>query len=136
MPAPLLWILVLLFGLFAISCFLQKNILGYLGGILFLLVAAAGIGWFVWSMQIPFAVSRVSRHEIKTVVYPDGSKKQMYSIDGTHHCANTRWAQVIDENEYEVECVVPITTYRGVSYDGTSGQKYAVQYNLVKKEKK
>lgn len=132
MPLPLLLILTCVFLGFAIASALVQKVVGYLGGIALLAVACAGGWWAYTSLSMPLQIQSTTRHPIQTVTYPDGSKQQMFTVNGSHYNANAKWNRVIDEKEYEVEVVVPVTIYFGVTYDGLS-PTFEKQYNLVKK---
>jgi hypothetical protein len=114
--------------LIAMGCFSSKKLSGYVFGTLVSLAIVAGVAWFVLSVRMPAKIQSTTRHSIKTVVYPDGTKKQMFSIDGKHLCANEIWHKMIDEESEEVEYVVPVTDYLGLTYSDMSPQ-----YHLVKK---
>ena len=91
--------------------------------------------WWITAQNEPWRADYMSRHEIKEVVYPDGSRVQMFTIDGTHHNATTLFLKFIDEKEFEVERVRWSPIYSGVSYSG-SGERlqHGDRYFLVKKK--
>jgi hypothetical protein len=117
--------------LFAIICFSANKVIGHLAGGLFCMVAAAGAIWVGVACFAPTEAPTLSRHEIKTVTYPDGTKNQMFTVDGAHYNANAKWSKVIDENEYEIEVAKPVTIYRGLDFSGTSSTQ--IRFSLVKK---
>jgi hypothetical protein len=82
---------------------------------------------------MPYEIMSSTRYEIKTVVYPDDSKRQMYMIDGRPYSVTEKWGKIVDENEFEVEVLVPKKMYYGISYDGDS---FNPKISLVKKEKR
>lgn len=142
MAIPFLFILLFFALLGAVACFLNPaetriaRLFWYLCGVVLSGVIIAGFTWFFMANNMPYQIKSVTRHEIKTVIYPDGTTQQMFTVDGTHYNAHARWHKVIDEKEWEVECIEPVTEYRGLEYYGTGGEKYRAKFNLVRKEKK
>jgi hypothetical protein len=98
-----------------------------------LLLAIVSVFLFTWIIKSAGQplVENFYYCEIKTITFPDNTSKQLFTTpDGVHHNVHELWQQLIDEKEYQVECVVPEKKYFGLVY----GLK--TRYNLVKKQKK
>lgn len=135
MPISLIFMITFFGILFLIFCFLFRKQIGNLAWILLLLMVIGNCVWIGMAKSKPIVIKSVTRHEISTVTYPDGTKKQMFTIDGIHYNANAKWHRLIDENEYEVELVIYVTNYLGIDYS-EDFPKIKPQFNLVKKVEK
>jgi hypothetical protein len=95
-----------------------------------LLIFLVGLVWMTLYLSSNDVVEKEYTTEIKTVVFPDGKFKQMFTINGKEYNANTIWGQVVNEQEYHVQ-VKEIKNYYYGLYD--LSRKDLIKYNLVKK---
>lgn len=95
-----------------------------------LLIFLVGLVWMTLYLSSNDIVEKEYTTEIKTVVFPDGKSKQMFTINGKEYNANVIWGQIVDEQGYHVQ-VKEIKNYYYGLYD--PGRKDLIKYNLVKK---
>ena len=103
------------------------------GFVAFLLLFLSGLSWAIAASNEPWRQEYTSTHEIKDVVFPDGSKVQMFTCDNVHHNITSMFGKVIDEKEWEIQRVRWSPLYLGVSFASctdrcSQGDHYFLQH--------
>lgn len=88
------------------------------------------LSWWIYSANQPLSVRVSTFHEIKEVVFPDGTKVQMYSCDGVQHDLTERFGKIVDEN-WVIHRIVYNTVYAGVCWPANHGRN---QFNLERRD--
>lgn len=84
--------------------------------ILFFLLSIGGTTWLVMSCNQPWKRIIVSNHEIKDVVWPDGTKTQMFSCDGTDYNITHMFQKIVDKETWVVKRIRWSPFYLGISW--------------------
>lgn len=76
--------------------------------------------WMIISISQPEIINFSTTHEIKDVIYPDGTKSQMFTCDNIHrNIVNTfpnRKSTIVDEKLWHVKRVRYASIYYGIKY--------------------
>lgn len=94
----------------------QRNLKWAIVAALCFLLFIGGLSWSILSSNEPWRPEYTSLHEVKDVVFPDGSKVQMFTCDGTHHNVTSMFGKVFDDNEWQIRRVRWSPVYLGVSW--------------------
>lgn len=97
-----------------------------------LLLFFGELGWLIHSSNQPLKIVVSSFHEIKDVSYPDGTKVQMFTVDGNHINVTLRFGKILDQN-WIVHRVKYADVYAGVSW--CSENSWNDYYYLERKTK-
>lgn len=98
-----------------------------------LLCFCGGLGWWIHSGNQPWRTSVSTYHEIKDVSYPDGTKVQMFTVDGTHINVTSRFGKILDQ-DWVIHRVRYAKVYAGVSWSSLQ-ETWFDHYFLEKKTK-
>src|SRR4051812_22168342 len=99
----------------------QASPLSLLGGIVLGVLGFLLFAWWFWSANEPWRPELRTAHELKEVVYPDGSRVQMFTVDGAQHNATHIFRKFVDEKEWHVCRIRWSPVYKGVSWSGFCG---------------
>lgn len=111
------------------DCYKPKWAIGF---IFFLLLFLSGLTWAIAVCNEPWRQEYTSIHDIKDVIYPDGSKIQMFTCDDVHHNVTTMFGKVVDEN-WQIRRVRWSPVYLRVSFAGSSRCRQGNHYFLEHK---
>ena len=80
------------------------------------LLFIGGTTWLVMSCNQPWKRIVVSNHEIKDVIWPDGTKTQMFSCDGTDYNITKMFEKIVDKETWVVKRIRWSPFYFGISW--------------------
>lgn len=80
-----------------------------------LLLFVGGLSWMIHSSNQPWRTTVSTFHEIKDVSYPDGTKVQMFTVDGSHINVTSRFGKILDQ-DWVIHRVRYAKGYAGVSW--------------------
>ena len=92
-----------------------------------------GLVWWVASAGQPWRTIVISTHEIKDVVWPDDTKTQMFSCDGTDYNITKLFEKIVDKDKWVVKRIRWSPFYLGVSWSN-SGRCEKDRFYLEHKE--
>lgn len=75
-----------------------------------------GLTWWIKSANEPWTTSLATTHEIKEVIFPDGTKQQMFTCDGEHYNITVLFGKIVEPKDWTVKRVRWNPYYLGVSY--------------------
>jgi hypothetical protein len=79
-----------------------------------------GLTWWIKSANESWTTSLATTHEIKEVIFPDGTKQQMFTCDGEHRNITVLFGKIVEPKDWIVKRVRWNPCYLGVSYSKTS----------------
>lgn len=79
-----------------------------------------GLSWWIASSNEEWRPELETTHEIKEVTFPDGTKQQMFTCDGTHHNITVLFGKIVEPNDWVVQRVRWNPYYLGVSWSSSS----------------
>jgi hypothetical protein len=99
------------------SCF-KSNLIYAIWAFFFFVLFCGFSGWLMTANNEPWREEFSSIHEIKYVIYPDGSKDQMFICDNVRYNFTTMFNKIVDEEVWAIKRVRMSRVYLGLDYSG------------------
>lgn len=84
--------------------------------ILCFFIFVGGMTWWIKSANEPWKPELETTHEIKEVIFPDGTKQQMFTCDGVHYNITVLFGKIVEPKDWTVKRIRWNPYYLGVSY--------------------
>lgn len=96
---------------------------------------SGGLTWWIKSANEPWITSLDTTHEIKEVIFPDGTKQHMFTCDGQHYNITVLFGKIVEPKDWIVKRVRWNPYYLGVSYSQYE-RCYSDQFILTRVDEK